>query len=206
MMWASAGKTEQRIAQRAKVILLTAQGRRLPEISQRSGLSRQNCSRWRERFLRERIEGLKDDERSGRPRSIAPAKRLEVTKLACTKPKDGSNQWTVSSLAKAAGLGRTTIHRILNEGRLKPHKVETGAGRARTPSSKKSRRRSWDSISILPIMPSSSALTRNHSSRRLIGPNPSCPCGRAIPKGRRPPTKETAQPVSLPPSPSIAEK
>jgi transposase len=133
MVWANAGKTEQRMVQRAKVILLTAKGYHLPEISQRSGLSRQNCSRWRERFLRERIEGIKDDERSGRPRSIAPAKRLEVTKLACTKPKDGSNQWTVSSLAKATGLGRTTIHRILNEGRLKPHKVEYWCGKSPDP-------------------------------------------------------------------------
>jgi transposase len=132
-MWASAGKTEQRMVQRAKVILLTAKGYRLPEISERSGLSRQNCSRWRERFLNERIEGLKDEERTGRPRVIAPEKRLEVTKLACTKPKNGSNQWTVTSLAKATGLGRTTIHRILTEGRLKPHKVEYWCGQSPDP-------------------------------------------------------------------------
>jgi transposase len=129
----NAGKTEQRMAQRAKVILLTAKGHRLPEISTKSGLSRQNCSRWRERFLKQRIDGLHDEERSGRPRVIAPEKRLEVTRLACTKPEDGTTKWTVTSLAKAAGLGRTTIHRILTEGRLKPHKVEYWCGKSPDP-------------------------------------------------------------------------
>ena len=129
-MWATAGKTEQRMVQRAKVILLTAQGMPLPKISTLSGLSRQNSSRWRERFLRDRIEGLKDQERSGRPQVIPPEKRLEVTKLTCTKPKDGANHWTVSSLAKATGLGRTTIHRILTGGSLKPHKVEYWCGKS----------------------------------------------------------------------------
>ena len=132
-MWANAGKTEQRMVQRAKVILLSAKGYRLPEISLRSGLSRQNCSRWRERFLKERVDGLKDEERSGRPRVISPEKRLAVTKLACARPKDGSSQWTMTSLAQATGLGRTTIHRILTEGRLKPHKVEYWCGKSPDP-------------------------------------------------------------------------
>ena len=104
-IWANAGKTEQRMVQRAKVILLTVKGYRLPEISERSGLSRQNCSRWRERFLKERIEGLKDEERSGRPRVIAPEKRLEVTKLACTRPKDGSNNGRSLLLRKPPAWG-----------------------------------------------------------------------------------------------------
>jgi putative transposase len=132
-MWANAGKTEQRMVQRAKAILLSAKGYRLPEISLRSDLSRQNCSRWRERFLKERVEGLKDEERSGRPRVIPPEKRLAVTKLACARPKDGSSQWTMTSLAQATGLGRTTIHRILTEGRLKPHKVEYWCGKSPDP-------------------------------------------------------------------------
>jgi putative transposase len=132
-VWANAGKTEQRMVRRAKVILFSARGYRLHEISAKSSLSRQNCSRWRERFLKGRMEGLKDEERSGRPRVISPEKRLEATKLACTKPKDGTTGWTTTSLAKATGLGRTTIHRILTEGRLKPHKVEYWCGKSPDP-------------------------------------------------------------------------
>jgi len=53
------------MAQRAKVIPQTVKGYRLAEISAKGGMSRQNCGRWRERFLKQRIEGLKDEERSG---------------------------------------------------------------------------------------------------------------------------------------------
>lgn len=123
-MWARAATTEKRYAQRAQVILSSAEGRSLPEISKKSGLSRQNCTRWRMRFLEKRVEGLKDLPRKGRPPMIAPETKTKITKLACTKPPDGSNQWTRQSLAKIVGIGKTTVHRILTQGELKPHKVE----------------------------------------------------------------------------------
>jgi putative transposase len=123
-MWAAAGKTEQRYVQRAKAILFSAEGHPLSEVSKKSGLSRQNCTRWRMRFLKERIDGLKDLPRKGRPSVISPEVKTKVTMLACTKLSDGSNQWTRQSLAKAVGLGKTTVHRILSEGSVKPHKKE----------------------------------------------------------------------------------
>lgn len=132
-MWAKAGKTEQRIAQRAKVILLSAQGLSLPEVAQGSGLSRQNCSKWRVRFFSQRLEGLKDQPRAGRPLSIGPEVRLKVTALACTTPPDGSNAWSLRRLARAMSLSKDTVHRILNEGELKPHKVEYWCGKSPDP-------------------------------------------------------------------------
>jgi transposase len=123
-MWARATTTEKRYAQRAQVILSSAEGIPLPEISKKSGLSRQNCTRWRMRFLKERMDGLKDLPRKGRPPTIAPETKTKVTKLACTQPLDGSNQWTRQSLAKIVGIGKTTVHRILTQGELKPHKIE----------------------------------------------------------------------------------
>jgi putative transposase len=136
-LWVKAQKTEQRMVQRAKAILLSAEGCSLPEVSARSGLSRQNCSRWRTRFEKDRIKGLTDEERSGRPRSILAEKRVEVTKLACGDPTDGATSWTVSALAKATGLGRTTVHRILTEGRLKPHRVDLWCGKSPDPEFEK---------------------------------------------------------------------
>ena len=132
-MWAKAAKTEKRYAQRAQVILYSAEGYTLHEINQKSDLSRQNCTRWRMRFLEERIEGLKDLPRKGRPSVIPPEVKTKVTMLACTKPTDGSNQWTRQSLAKAIGLGKTTVHRILTQGNIKPHKVEYWCGKSPDP-------------------------------------------------------------------------
>ena len=132
-MWVGAHKTEQRMAQRAKVILFSAEGLNLDEISTRSGLSPQNCSKWRVRFMKDRLDGLKDKPGRGRPCTISNDVKLKVKALACTKPPDGSNQWSVRSLARATGIGSTTVHRILNEGALKPHKVKYWCGKSLDP-------------------------------------------------------------------------
>jgi putative transposase len=132
-MWAKAGTTEQRLAQRARAILASAQGLDLPEVSLQSGLSRQNCSKWRSRFATERLSGLKDRPRAGRSLGISPEVRLKVVALACTKPEDGSNSWTIRHLSRAFKVGSTSVHRILNEGQLKPHKVEYWCGKSPDP-------------------------------------------------------------------------
>jgi len=57
---------------RAKVILLAAEGLRNDEIAGRVSLPRQIVSKWRKRFFEERLEGLEDHPRSGRPPTFPP--------------------------------------------------------------------------------------------------------------------------------------
>ena len=57
---------------RAKVILLAAEGLDNETIGQRLDLPRQIVSKWRKRFYRERIAGLEDRERPGRPCGFPP--------------------------------------------------------------------------------------------------------------------------------------
>ena len=66
-MWVSAGKTEVRIAQRARTILLFAQGLPWAQITEQTGLSQTNSMKWVRRFRAERLEGLSDRRRTGRP-------------------------------------------------------------------------------------------------------------------------------------------
>jgi len=132
-MWANAGKTEQRIAVRSRVILFASQGHSLRSISREVGLHVNACLKWRKRFLQMRLDGLRDAPRSGKPQSITPDERVHVLRLACERPSDGSNAWTVRKLAKHFGLGSTTVHRILNEGIIKPHKVDYWCGKSPDP-------------------------------------------------------------------------
>src|SRR3990172_540615 len=81
-MWASAATSEQRMAQRARVILASAQGKRLPEVSAASRLSPQNCSKWRRRFAEAGLDGLKDAPRSGKPPTVPAETKLAVISLA----------------------------------------------------------------------------------------------------------------------------
>lgn len=132
-MWRSSGKTEQRIALRARVILEAANGLSLREISERTGLGWSSCQKWRKRFQDQGLDGLTDRPGRGRPETITQEQRLEVMALACTTPMDGSNAWSVRRLADATGLGVGSVHRILNSGDLKPHKVKYWCGKSPDP-------------------------------------------------------------------------
>lgn len=57
---------------RAKAILMAAQGLRNDQIAARVSLPRQIVSKWRKRFFEERLEGLENLPRSGRPPSFSP--------------------------------------------------------------------------------------------------------------------------------------
>lgn len=60
---------------RAKAILYAAEGIENKEIGKRLGLPRQVVSKWRKRFFEERLAGLEDRPRRGRPRAFSPSGR-----------------------------------------------------------------------------------------------------------------------------------
>lgn len=57
---------------RAKAILLAAEGLSNKQIGQRLDLPRQIVSKWRKRFFEQRLAGLQEQPRRGRPRSFPP--------------------------------------------------------------------------------------------------------------------------------------
>lgn len=132
-MWLAAGKTEQRLAKRAQVILCAATGMSLKSMEAKTGLGWQSCLKWRKRFIRDRLDGLKDQKRAGHPMVITPEERVQVMALACTTPDDASNQWSIRKLADASGFSKSSVHRILQEATLKPHKVDYWCGKSPDP-------------------------------------------------------------------------
>ena len=132
-MWVGSHRMEQRYRRRAQVILLSARGLTLKEIVAGSGLGETNCLKWRKRFLQERLDGLRDRPRKGRPPSITPWQRAQVIRLACERPFTGANAWSRRELARVSGLGSTTVHRILEGASLKPHKVHHWCAKSRDP-------------------------------------------------------------------------
>ena len=57
---------------RAKAILFAAEGLENKDIGERLDLPRQIVSKWRKRFFHERLDGLEDRPRRGRPRTFSP--------------------------------------------------------------------------------------------------------------------------------------
>ena len=111
-----------RVVQRARIVLAAAAGRSNVEIAQEVGLVRQAVGRWRERFARERLAGLDDRPRPGKPPTYRDADRLRVIETACNKTPEAETHWSVRTLARATGVGRETVHRLLQQADLKPHR------------------------------------------------------------------------------------
>lgn len=63
------------VVQRAQMILLAAEGWENKEIAERLGTRREIVSMWRKRFFEERLAGLEERPRPGRPRAFPPRRR-----------------------------------------------------------------------------------------------------------------------------------
>lgn len=115
-----------RAAQRARLVLRAAEGAGDAAIAQELGLSHSTVFRWRRRFASERLAGLEERPRRGRPPRYTEADRARVISTVCTQaPPDGATHWTVRSLAKHTGVARDAVHRILRADRLAPHRVKS---------------------------------------------------------------------------------
>jgi transposase len=123
--WAASRTEPYRRVQRARALLLAAEGETSTAIAQEVDLTRRMVSQWRQRFAESGLDGLVDQPRSGRPRIYTNDARLRVVETACGETPAGETHWSVRNLAQATGVGRGTVHRILRESRLKPHRVGT---------------------------------------------------------------------------------
>src|ERR1041384_7851525 len=69
--WARRPKSAQALAQRSRIVLAAAGGAKNTEMAAALGVNRSMVGKWRSRFVRDRLEGLLDEPRPGRPRTIS---------------------------------------------------------------------------------------------------------------------------------------
>lgn len=123
--WTRRRKTAQALALRARIILRCATGCTNIVVAQDVGVTHQTVGKWRARFVARRLDGLLDEPRPGTPRRLSDAKiEAIVVKTLESTPRDAT-QWSVRSMAKASGIGATTVHRIWRAFALQPHRTET---------------------------------------------------------------------------------
>lgn len=126
-------KLQKRYVERAEIILCSDQGMPLDEIIKFTGLSRPVVNKWRQRFRDKGIAGLRDAERSGKPKTITPEQKALVIEKACTKPEGGYTNWSQERIAKEIGISQSKVFQILKHADLKPHKIEYWCGKPRDP-------------------------------------------------------------------------
>ena len=122
---ASRPKSNQRDAQRARIILGASQGLTNTEIARRERVSLPTVGKWRSRYAREKIEALADAPRSGAPRSIGDKKVEEILTKTLEGVPRARTHWSSRLMAKEAGISDHSVLRIWRAFGLKPHRVDS---------------------------------------------------------------------------------
>jgi transposase len=123
--WSRRLTSAQALAQRSRIVLLVADGLRTGEVAQRLGVHRNTVAKWRRRFEAERLDGLVDEPRPGRPRTVTDAHvDAVITRTLESTPKDATH-WSTRSMAAEVGLTQSAVHRIWRAFGLQPHRAET---------------------------------------------------------------------------------
>ena len=119
------GKTEQRVALRARIILGAADGKSNNALAKELATSRPTVLDWRSRFAEGGVKALYEDRPRGRSFSSLPrAKESEVIAATQAAPVQAT-QWSCRSMAKSHDISKASIQRIWQANGLKPHLVKT---------------------------------------------------------------------------------
>jgi transposase len=117
--------TAQALALRARIVLRCATGVENQQVAANLGVDKTTVGKWRRRFVEHRMDGLRDEPRSGTPRTIDDA-RIEalIVRTLESVPPDATH-WSSRSMARACGLSVSTVQRIWRAFGLQPHRLET---------------------------------------------------------------------------------
>jgi transposase len=112
------------LAQRARIVLLAAQGVSNAEIGRRVGVSRPTVIQWRNRYEAGGISALGDLDRSGRPPVIDDV-AVVVATIQAPPEALGVTHWSARLLGKHLGISFASVARIWREWNLQPWRRET---------------------------------------------------------------------------------
>ncbi|WP_199881461.1 IS630 family transposase [Streptomyces sp. CB03911] len=125
--WVRRAKSAQALALRSRIVL-ACDGPDVPSIvgvARELGVTADTVRKWRRRFLAERLDGLVDEPRPGRPPSIAVDEVEAVVVATLEEIPKNATHWSRSSMAARSGLSKSTVGRIWRKFQLKPHLADT---------------------------------------------------------------------------------
>lgn len=112
--WSRQGTAEQRMVERARVILLSHEGLTVEKIAERLHTRPARVSKWRQRFAKDRLAGLSDAPRPGKPNKYTAATEKRVLEMLDQPTPKGFSQWNGKLLAQALrDVSEDHIWRIL---------------------------------------------------------------------------------------------
>jgi transposase len=119
-------RIEARLQQRARVILLAAQGWQNKDIAIEVDLDRRQVALWRSRFLQGGIDALRQDApRSGRTPTVTPELESKILQVTLHTKPAAATHWSTRTLAEHLGLSATMVGRVWRRNGVKPHLTRT---------------------------------------------------------------------------------
>ena len=124
--WSQGRRVAVRQSERARMVLLAAEGRSNQEIATVMGVKPHTVGRWRNRFAELRLAGIeKDLPRGGRPRNQREQLQSQIIRKTTQETPKNATHWSTRTLAKVLGVTQSMIHRVWKANGLKPHRVRT---------------------------------------------------------------------------------
>lgn len=124
------GTVEARVAQRARLVLMAAEGASNREIGETIGMHYNQVAVWRRRYLEFGLAGLRDADRPGRPPVYDHDDVLLLVKTVTESPPDEATRWTMEAIAArmneyGVGISASQVWRICRSLDLKPWQTES---------------------------------------------------------------------------------
>jgi len=112
--WLRAGKTERRLVERARIILLAAKGEQTQGIAAILETSAVRVSKWRVRFAQRGVSGLLDAPRRGKPAKYDRNTERRILQLLDESPPSGYATWSGTLVARRLGdVSEAQVWRVL---------------------------------------------------------------------------------------------
>src|SRR6202023_1471996 len=118
--------TAQKIAKRARIVLMSADGHGVMAIMREAGVSKTTVWRWQEYFVEAGVGGLiKGRTKPPGKKPISAAIKLKIVEKTVKEHPAAATHWSVRTMAEEMGVSHTSEQRIWAEHGLKPHQVKS---------------------------------------------------------------------------------